>query len=105
MSRILFWIVLFGAIWWFWRRTKTAVLRAAMQAAANAANGGAPGGAPGTAGGGRRVPAQLAEPMVPCAYCGAHSPRSETIGLYRLQFCNAEHARLYASGERTADPQ
>lgn len=92
MSRILFWIVLLGAGYWFWQRARTAVLRAAAEQSAAAA-GKAARGAP-----------QLIEPMVSCAYCGAHSPRSDTVALHRRHFCNDEHARRYAGGER-ADRQ
>lgn len=90
MSRILFWIVLLGAGYWFWRRARTAVLRAAAaQAGAAHAARGAP---------------QLIEPMVRCAYCGAHSPRSATVASHRHHFCNAEHARRYGVGERADRP-
>ncbi|MGI4859918.1 MAG: PP0621 family protein [Janthinobacterium lividum] len=90
MSRILFWIVLLGAGYWFWQRARTAVVRAAAeQGAAGRAARGAP---------------HLIEPMVSCAYCGAHSPRSDTVALHRRHFCNDEHARRYAGGER-ADRQ
>jgi uncharacterized protein len=104
MSRILFWIILFGAGYWFWRRAKQALLRAAAEHAKRMADGMAGGMAPGT---GRAGPVagspRLAEPMVRCAYCGAHSPTSETVGLYRRHFCNAEHAERYAKGERATE--
>lgn len=96
MSRILFWIILFGAAYWFWRRAKAAALRAAAAAMAGAAQR-AGGAYPGAAAG----PAAQLEPMVQCAYCGAHSPRSATTALYRLNFCNEDHARLYASERAT----
>lgn len=96
MPRILFWIVLFGAIWWLWRRAKIALLRAATSVMANAAQRQSGTAAP--------AAVQL-EPMVRCAYCGAHSPRSDTVSLYREHFCNDEHARRYASGERQTEPQ
>jgi len=106
MSRILFWIILFGAGYWFWRRAKTAALRAAHTGGDPRAGGmsGKRAG-PGAGGFGRRgtAPAQLAEPMVRCAYCGAHSPRSETISQFQHAFCNQDHARRFASGERMAD--
>lgn len=102
MSRILFWIILFGAGYWFWRRAKTAALRAA-HTGADARSGGM-AGQPGQRGrAARTAPAQLAEPMVRCAYCGAHSPRSESVSHFQHAFCNQEHARRFASGERMAD--
>lgn len=47
----------------------------------------------------QRAP-ELAEPMARCACCGAYSPRGDTIEMYQHRFCNAEHARRYAEGER-----
>ncbi len=103
MSRMIFWIVLFGAAWWFWRRAKAAILRQLMEAQAQARAGGAtmPGGGAGMGRQSAPAPA-LTEPMVRCACCGAYSPRGETLSLYRLQFCNADHAQRYADGERPA---
>lgn len=104
MSRILFWIILFGAGYWFWRRAKSAALRAAHPG--TDARSGPMSGKQSAAGGfgqRRTAPAQLAEPMERCAYCGAHSPRSETVNQFQQAFCNQDHARRFASGERMAD--
>jgi uncharacterized protein len=107
MSRILFWIILFGAGYWFWRRAKSAALRAAHPSAHGKSSGPMPDKRPSAGGFGQRgatsAPAQLAEPMERCAYCGAHSPRSETISQFQQAFCNQDHARRFASGERMAD--
>lgn len=42
----------------------------------------------------------LAEPVVRCAACGVHAPRSESVLVGQQYFCCAEHARPYAA--RTA---
>lgn len=69
------------------------------QASRRAANGGAAGGA--RAGGARHSPpASLPEPMVRCAECGVHAPRSESVSAASQSFCCDEHARQYVA--RTA---
>jgi len=42
----------------------------------------------------------LPEPMVRCAECGVHAPRSESVMMGAQSFCSHEHARAYAA--RTA---
>jgi uncharacterized protein len=42
----------------------------------------------------------LPEPMVRCAQCGVHAPRSESVIAGSQSFCSHEHARAYAA--RTA---
>lgn len=56
------------------------------QRSANGANGanGSNGGA-----------GALAEPMVRCAECGVHAPRSESVSVGTQTFCSAAHARAY----------
>lgn len=36
----------------------------------------------------------VAEPMVRCAHCGIHLPRSEALLLNGRTWCSQEHARL-----------
>lgn len=58
----------------------------------------APGteGARGTARGARSAQAHsLAEPVVRCAACGVHAPKTESIVVVDQYFCCAEHARRY----------
>jgi len=38
----------------------------------------------------------LPEPMVRCAECGVHAPRSESVTMGSQSFCSHEHARAYA---------
>ena len=39
--------------------------------------------------------AALPEPMVRCAECGVHAPRSESVNVGTRSFCSSEHARAY----------
>jgi uncharacterized protein len=67
------------------------------QGAARSANGGAsasPGASPKGA---------LPEPMVRCAECGVHAPRSESIKVGARSFCSSEHARAYDARMTTQD--
>jgi uncharacterized protein len=43
----------------------------------------------------------LPEPMVRCAECGVHAPRSESVTVGAQSFCCQEHARAWAA--RPAD--
>ncbi|TDV09832.1 PP0621 family protein [Paraburkholderia caballeronis] len=42
-------------------------------------------------------PASLSEPMVRCAECGVHAPRSESVTAVGQSFCCNEHARKYTA--------
>lgn len=44
-----------------------------------------------------REPRRLAEPMVRCAACGVHAPKSESVFSAAQYFCSNEHARRYAA--------
>lgn len=59
------------------------------QGASRASNGA------GAANGGARN--ALPEPMVRCAECGVHAPRSESVAMGSQSFCSHEHARAYAA--------
>jgi uncharacterized protein len=94
VMRQIFLIVLFVlAARWLVR-----TMRAAQTA--TAARTGTPRGA-GMAGGkgatrAQRGPRQLAEPMVRCAACGVHAPKSDSVFSGARYFCSAEHAQRYA---------
>jgi uncharacterized protein len=60
---------------------------------ANGANGA--GGAASGAGRPANGQGALPEPMVRCAECGVHAPRSESVSVGAQTFCSAEHARAY----------
>ena len=56
---------------------------------ANGANGSARGaGAP-------QAQPQLAEPMIRCAECGVHAPRSDSVVVAGQPFCSAAHAKRH----------
>lgn len=64
-----------------------------------AARSGAPrgAGAAGPAGAARNAQPQLAEPMVRCAACGVHSPKSDSVRSGDQYFCSVEHAQRHAA--------
>jgi len=42
-------------------------------------------------------PAQLAEPMIRCAQCGVHAPKSDSVLVAGQTFCSHDHAQRYAT--------
>jgi uncharacterized protein len=42
-------------------------------------------------------PPQLADPLIRCAQCGVHTPRSESIAVAGERFCCSDHARRYSA--------
>ncbi|WP_028220136.1 PP0621 family protein [Paraburkholderia oxyphila] len=50
---------------------------------------------PGASAGSAAGKGALPEPMVRCAECGVHAPRSESVSVGVQSFCCAEHARAY----------
>lgn len=77
-------------------------IRAADAAKASAANGGAANDGPHSSRspfGARPSQAarSLAEPIVRCAACGVHAPKSESLFAEGQYFCCAEHARRHAA--------
>lgn len=94
--RQIFLLVLFVvAARWLVKTMRAAQMQAAMRGASGASRAGAAGGA--HAEQARGEPRQLAEPMVRCAVCGVHAPRSESVGAGGHYFCGAEHAQRYAA--------
>ncbi|MDR3098440.1 MAG: deaminase [Paraburkholderia sp.] len=65
-----------------------------------------PGASPGNAGnaaGNAGRGGALPEPMVCCAECGVHAPRSESVSVGTQTFCCAEHARAYDARKTRQD--
>ena len=105
MRNFIFLIVLFFVCQWLLKKLRRANERAqqgeaqaggataggfngARRARSNGngnGNGAAPGATP-----------QLADPLIRCAQCGVHTPRSEAIVVAGERFCCADHARVYA---------
>jgi uncharacterized protein len=100
MRQLLLLILLYFAGRWL---VKT--LRAAQAAKAPGANDAAAAGDSrrGPFGARRAHARSLAEPIVRCAVCGVHAPKSESLFVEGRYFCSAEHARrhaAHAAGER-----
>ncbi|MGN6083075.1 PP0621 family protein [Trinickia sp.] len=75
-------------------------MRAAQTDVAGRGAGAARSGTPRGAGAARpqpREPRQLAEPMVRCAACGVHSPKSDSVRAGDQYFCSVEHAQRHAA--------
>lgn len=96
MRQILLLVLLFVVGQWFVK----ALRRAQTQTRAGAQPG--PGAQPGqgaarNANGGASASGQAAlpEPMVRCAECGVHAPRSESVNVGTRSFCSSEHARAF----------
>ncbi|KVD71139.1 deaminase [Burkholderia sp. ABCPW 14] len=103
MRQILLLIVLFFASSWLARKIRQAQARGNGPFAGGGAGGPAgpaseQGGA-GRAGDGGALP----EPMVRCAECGVHAPKSDAIAAGGVYFCSPEHAARHAahSGSRS----
>jgi uncharacterized protein len=50
--------------------------------------------------GGARAPyaqPQLAEPMIRCAECGVHAPKSDSVVVAGQPFCSAAHAQRHSA--------
>jgi uncharacterized protein len=56
---------------------------------------------PNSAANGSQRQGALPEPMVRCAECGVHAPRSESVTTGAQSFCSHEHARKYAARAAT----
>jgi uncharacterized protein len=75
-------------------------MRAAQTETAARGGGARPGSPRGAGAGGaaaRSEQRQLAEPMVRCAACGVHSPKSDSVRSGDQYFCSVEHAQRHAA--------
>lgn len=102
MRQILLLILLFFVGQWFVKTLRRAQPQArsgtdprqpGQPQGAWRANGGAQGNRANGANGANA--GALAEPMVRCAECGVHAPRSESVSVGAQSFCSAAHARAY----------
>lgn len=66
MTRLLFWIILFGLAYWLWRKA-TRPQRPTPRAE------------------------EQAEPMVRCAQCGVHVPRASALQHEQRWYCSRAH--------------
>lgn len=101
MRNFFFLIVLFFLSQWLLKKLRRANERAQQgEAQAGGATAGGAQRARNGSGNGNGAPAsapQLADPLIRCAQCGVHTPRSESIVVAGERFCCADHARHYAS--------
>ena len=98
MRQLLLLILLFFAGRWLVKTLRAA--QAANVPGANGANGATGAGAEprrGPFGARRAQPRPLAEPVVRCAVCGVHAPKSESLFAEGQYFCSTEHARRHAA--------
>ncbi len=89
MRQIFLLIILFFVSQWAMKK-----LRRANKAGASPVAQGAGKGARRASSSG--VP-QLAEPMILCAECGVHAPKSESVAVDGKLFCGIAHAQRYAA--------
>ncbi len=79
MGKILFWLIAILVVLTVWRMLNARGQKPRSPDAAARKAGGAG-----------------AEPMVRCAHCGIHLPRSEALQSQGQTWCSQEHARLGA---------
>jgi uncharacterized protein len=101
MRNFIFLIVLFFVFQWLLKKLRRANERAQQgdAQAGGATAGGAFGARRTNHGNGAASPdaPQLADPLIRCAQCGVHTPRSESIVVAGERFCCADHAHHYAA--------
>ncbi|CAH2773510.1 MAG: hypothetical protein CBHOC_0125 [uncultured Caballeronia sp.] len=107
MRNFFFLVVLFFLSQWLLKKLRRAHERAQhgeTQSGTRTAGGATAGGFNGARracsnGNGRAAgeTPQLADPLIRCAQCGVHTPRSESIVVSGERFCCADHARAHAS--------
>jgi uncharacterized protein len=88
-------IVLFFVTQWLLKKLRRTNERAQAEARSASANSARTrNGADASA---SSAPPQLADPLIRCAQCGVHTPRSESIVAAGERFCCTEHARRHAA--------
>ncbi|PLZ01624.1 deaminase [Burkholderia sp. WAC0059] len=113
MRQILLLVLLFVVGQWFVKALRRAQSTARPDARPDVRSGGArpgqgadsrarPAGASSASSansgtGSNRTTGALPEPMVRCAECGVHAPRSESLAVAGQSFCCEEHAQRHAA--------
>jgi uncharacterized protein len=106
MRQIFLLILLFIVGQWLVKALRRHDAQASQRTGANGAAGaGGANGARGQSGpnGGARGPnarqaqPQLAEPMIRCAECGVHAPKSDSVVVGGQPFCSAAHAQRHGA--------
>ncbi|WP_244815174.1 PP0621 family protein [Caballeronia sp. Lep1P3] len=97
MRNLLLLIVIFFVTQWLLKKLRRANDRAQAGARPRADAGSATaGGARAGNGAARSDAPQLADPLIRCAQCGVHTPRSESVVVAGQRFCCTDHARRHA---------
>jgi uncharacterized protein len=98
MRQLLLLIFVFFASQWLFRKLRRANARAqaGAQQGTRAGDGNA-GAARARTGNGASGAPQLPDPLVRCAECGVHTPRSETLVVAGQRFCCSDHAHRHAA--------
>ena len=98
MRQIFLLILLFIVGQWLVKALRRHDAQASQRtgAGANGAAGKGPNGQNG-ARGSTPAPAQLAEPMIRCAECGVHAPKSDSVVVAGQPFCSAAHAQRHSA--------
>jgi uncharacterized protein len=100
MRQILLLIILFFVGQWLLKKLRRITEREEVRAQGESArreDGSARAHNPNARQGSAASAPQLPDPLVRCAECGVHTPRSESIVSANRRFCCAEHARRFAA--------
>jgi uncharacterized protein len=94
MRQLLLLIVVFFASQWLFKKLRRAQAAAqpGAQQGPTARTSARPSARPSAA---RASAPQLPDPLIRCAQCGVHTPRSESIVVAGQRFCSADHAKRY----------
>ncbi|MDR5737492.1 MULTISPECIES: PP0621 family protein [unclassified Caballeronia] len=94
MRNFILLIVLFFVTQWLLKKLRRANERAQSGATGSAGSTNSTRGRNGAA---ATDAPQLADPLIRCAQCGVHTPRSESIVVAGERFCSNDHARRHAA--------
>jgi len=105
MRQIFLLILLFIVGQWLVKALRRHDAQASQRTGAGANGAAGAGGARGQSApnGGARGPnatqarPQLAEPMIRCAECGVHAPKSDSVVVAGQPFCSAAHAQRHGA--------
>ncbi|MGF6772962.1 uncharacterized protein P3T18_005467 [Paraburkholderia sp. GAS199] len=93
MRQIFLLILLFFVGQWLVKALRRHDGQPAQRSGAN----GPAGDAKGAPRGARQAAPQLAEPMIRCAECGVHAPKSDSVVVAGQPFCSAAHAQRHGA--------
>ncbi|MEZ0601876.1 PP0621 family protein [Paraburkholderia sp. IW21] len=95
MRQIFLLILLFIVGQWLVKALRRHDAQAAQRTAGAKGQSGPNGGARASAS--PQAPPQLAEPMIRCAECGVHAPKSDSVVVAGQPFCSAAHAQRHGA--------